>query len=310
MFWKLSRFGVSIEGAAGGRLGVDASLVRQLLDTQCPQWAQLPLKLFEPAGSDHVIYRLGDELSVRLPRRPGHNVGLCKESVWLPQLAPHLPLDIPVHLFVGEPDFGFPFLWSVARRLPGTVATSVEGLGDSTEAAHDVAGFLAALQQFKAIDLPPGDITEDLLTERPIGDRDLATRMAVAQVSHVFPTAAMTDLWDAALSAPDWDSPPVWFHGDFHAGNLLTTDGRISAVIDFGALGIGDPACDVAGVFGLLSARTRDPFRRALDVDDATWARARGLALAYGLNAYTAYAATNPRIAAQTTRQIMDALIG
>lgn len=148
------------------------------------------------------------------------------------------------------------------------------------------------------------------MTGRPLAARDRATRTAIAQVSDVFDAPAMTALWEEALSAPGWDRPPVWFHGDFHTGNLLTRDGRLSAVIDFGGLGIGDPACDLTIAFTLLSAPSRATFRSALGVDEATWTRGRGWALATGLNAYTYHAATAPRVAAQTTRQITEALIG
>jgi aminoglycoside phosphotransferase (APT) family kinase protein len=126
----------------------------------------------------------------------------------------------------------------------------------------------------------------------------------------VFDAAAVTRLWDEALNAPGWDRPPVWVHGDFHTGNLLTVDGRLSAVIDFEGLGVGDPACDLMVAFTLLSARCRAVFRDALDIDDATWARGRGWALAGGLIAYASYAAVNPRVAAQTIRQITAALTG
>ncbi|GHE14509.1 hypothetical protein GCM10010339_85470 [Streptomyces alanosinicus] len=143
-----------------------------------------------------------------------------------------------------------------------------------------------------------------------MSDRDDAARVAIAKVDGVFEAAAMTELWDTALRAPGWDRSPVWFHGDFHTGNLLTADGRLSAVIDFGGLGIGDPACDMVIAFTLMSAGSRAVFRDALGVDDATWLRGRGWALATGLNAHTSYAAVNPRVAAQTTRQINQALIG
>ncbi|MFI5894776.1 phosphotransferase [Actinoplanes sp. NPDC051513] len=117
-------------------------------------------------------------------------------------------------------------------------------------------------------------------------------------------------VWEAALAAPGWDRPPVWFHGDFHTGNLLTVDGRLSAVIDFGGLGVGDPARDMRIAFTLMSAGPRGVFREALEVDDATWARGRGWALTAGLNAYCSYAATDERVAVQTTRQITQALTG
>ncbi|GGV99373.1 hypothetical protein GCM10010230_25340 [Streptomyces narbonensis] len=277
-------------------------------DAQFPQWAGLPLELLDPAGSDHVIYRLGEELSVRLPRHPGAIGQARKESEWLPRLAPHLPLAVPVPVGVGEPEFGYPGPWAVSRWLDGEVAT-VEALADSAEAAVELAGFLTALQRFEPGDVSARGAREDL-TARPLVARDRATRAAIAEVDGAFDAAAVTELWEAAISAPGWDGPAVWFHGDFHTGNLLTVDGRLSAVIDFGGLGIGDPACDLVIAFTLMSAGSRAAFRAALVVDDATWIRGRGWALATALDAYTYYAAVNPRVAAQTTRQITEALIG
>ncbi|MEV7340742.1 aminoglycoside phosphotransferase family protein [Streptomyces sp. NPDC093544] len=290
---------------ADTRPSIDIALVRRLVDTQFPQWAGLPLELLEPAGSDHVIHRLGEELSVRLPGHGGATGQARKESGWLPRLAPHLPLAVPVPVAVGEPDFGYPWPWAVSRWLDGEVAT-VEALADSSRAAVELADFLSALQRFA-----PGDAHDDPdLTVRSLADRDRATRAAIAEVGGTFDAAAMTELWDAALSAPGWERPPVWFHGDFHTGNLLTVDGRLSAVIDFGELGVGDPACDLTIAFTLMSAGPRAAFRAALGVDDATWIRGRGWALATGLNAHVSYAAVDPRVAAQTTRQITQALIG
>ncbi|MFD5846418.1 aminoglycoside phosphotransferase family protein [Streptomyces chartreusis] len=294
--------------AADIRPRIDEALVRRLIDTQFPQWAGLPLKLLDPAGSDHVIYRLGEELSVRLPRHAGAIGQARKEFQWLPRLAPHVPLAVPVPVGVGDPDFGYPWPWAVSRWLDGEVAT-VGALGDSAGAAVELARFLVALQRFAPEDIPAVDSSDDL-TGRPLSERDRATRAAIAEVDGVFDATAMTELWNAALSAPGWDHAPVWFHGDFHTGNLLTSDGRLSAVIDFGGLGRGDPACDLMIAFTLMSADSRAAFRDALGVDDATWMRGRGWALATGLNAYISYAAVNPRVAAQTTRQITQALLG
>lgn len=292
------------------RPAIDTALVRRLVDVQFPRWAGLPLRRHDPAASsDHAIYRLGAELSVRMPRHPGASQQARKVATWLPRLAGHLPLAIPEPVAVGESDCGFPWPWAVLRWLLGEVAT-VEALADSTDAALTLAEFLTALNGFEAADLPDDDITNDLITERPLADRDRDTRAAIAQVANVFPADAMTRLWNAALGAGQWDRPPVWFHGDFHIGNLLTVDGARSAVIDFGALGIGDPACDLDVAFSLLSARGRAAFRAALCVDDATWLRGRGWALAGGRNAYTSYAATNPRVATATTREITAALKG
>ncbi|WP_217171392.1 aminoglycoside phosphotransferase family protein [Streptomyces sp. AC512_CC834] len=283
----------------------DVRLARRLVDAQFPQWSGLPLEPLDPAGSDHVIYRLGAELTVRLPRHAGAVGQAAKEFRWLPRLAPHLPLAVPVPVAVGEPGFGYPWQWAVTGWLDGEVAT-VEALADSAGAAVELAGFLTALQRFA----PDVDTGGDDLTGRPLSERDRATREAIARTDGVFDAAALTDLWNEAMGAPGWGRPPVWFHGDFHTGNLLTVDGRLSAVIDFEGLGRGDPARDLVIAFTLMSPASRSVFRDALGVDDATWTRGRGWALATGLNAHVAYAAENPRVAAQTTRQITQALLG
>ncbi|WP_433546904.1 aminoglycoside phosphotransferase family protein [Streptomyces sp. CA-294286] len=287
---------------------IDTALVRRLVDTQFPQWAGLPLRPFVPAGSDHVIHRLGEELAVRLPRHAGAIGQARKEFRWLPRLAPHLPLAIPVPVAVGEPGFGYPWPWAVSRWVQGEVATA-DALADSTGVATELACFLRALQRFALHDLPSGTAREGL-SGWSLAGRDRATRSAIAEVDGVFDGTAMTELWDAAMGAPAWDRPPVWFHGDFHTGNLLTVDGRLSAVIDFGGLGIGDPACDLMIAFTLMTPGSRTAFRDTLGVDDATWLRGRGWAMATGLNAYTSYAAVDPRVATQTARQINEALMG
>ncbi|GAA2896611.1 hypothetical protein Acy02nite_61120 [Actinoplanes cyaneus] len=276
---------------------ISTDLVRRLVDTQFPEWAGLPLSLVDPAGSDHVIHRLGPELSVRLPRHEGAIGQAAKEFEWLPKLAPHLPLAVPVPVAVGEPGFGYPWHWAVARWMDGEPATTAL---DSVATAETLAGFLHALQALPVDGAPTGN--------DGLAGRDPSTRAAITQAADAFDAVAMTRLWDEALAAPGWERPPVWFHGDFHTGNLLTTAGRVSAVIDFGGLGAGDPAVDLMMAFTLMSARSRAAFREALGVDDPTWARGRGWALSAGLIAYTAYAATDPHIAAVTTRQITQAL--
>ncbi len=283
---------------------ITSDLVRRLIDAQFPQWSSRPLRLVDPAGSDHVIHRLGDDLSVRLPRHSGAVNQARLEYEWLPRLAPHLPLPIPAPVAVGAPAFGYPWSWAVSRWLDGTPAT-VDSLGDSPEAAETLAHFLTALQRAPQT---PGSVPVG--ADRPLSDRDEATRSAIAQVSAVFDAAALTAVWEEALAAPAWPHPPVWFHGDFHTGNLLTGNGKVTAVIDFGGLGQGDPARDMMMPFTLMTPTTRAVFRKALAVDDATWSRGRGWALTSGLNAYCSYAATNPHIAAATTRQITEALAG
>ncbi|GAA0470514.1 aminoglycoside phosphotransferase [Paractinoplanes deccanensis] len=280
---------------------IDVRQAAELVAAQFPQWAGLPLRAVERAGSDHVIYRLGEELAVRLPRHDGAVGQAGKESAWLPWLAPRLPLAVPEPVGVGRPANGYPWPWSVAGWLPGEVATVA--LADSRQAAEELAGFLGALQGLPVAGAPSGD-------GGLLGERDEETREAIARVGDVFDAAGLVKVWEAALDAPAWDRDPVWFHGDFHIGNILTVAGRVSAVIDFGGLGAGDPAPDMMIAYTLMSAASRVVFREALGVDDATWARGRGWALATGLNAYCSYAATDARVAAQTTRQINEALAG
>ncbi len=188
----------------------------------------------------------------------------------------------------------------------GSVAT-VEEFADSADAAHDLAGFLVALHAFDPGEIPPERQAE--LEQERLVDRDAQTREAIAEVGTTFDAAAMIMVWQAALDAPEPEAWH-WVHGDFHTGNLLTDAGRVTTVIDFGGFTHGDPAFDLMMAYTLLSPRCRTIFRDAVGLDDATWARGRGWALCTGLNAYTTYAATHPRVAAQTTRQITQALLG
>ncbi|MFI6503965.1 aminoglycoside phosphotransferase family protein [Nonomuraea typhae] len=286
---------------------MDADLVGRLVAAQFPQWADLPLKRVVPGGSDHAIFRLGTGLQVRLPRGDWSAGQADKDSRWLPRIAGRLPLAVPETVAVGEPEFGYPWRWSVTRWLAGEAARH-DGLADPEATAVEVAGFLAALRGMPpAEELLPGP--HDDLAAQELRARDASTRSAIEAVGDVFDRAALTAVWDAALGAPEWGHAPVWFHGDFHAGNLLTVGGRLSAVIDFGGLGLGDPACDLVIAYTLLGARARLVFREALGVDDATWARGRGWALSTGLNAFTSYAHVNPHVAEATTRQIAQALL-
>lgn len=296
---------VTIEKADANPV-IDAPLVERLLASQLPHLASLPLKRLEPAGSDNVIYRLGDDLSVRLPRGDWSTGQPRKEFQWLPRLAPRLPVAVPTPVALGSPGEGYPWYWCVSRWLEGETAT-IGGLADADETAVELAEFVKALQRMPSDEtLAPGP--HNSFIGAPLARRDPGTRDAIVAVDGVFDSAALTAVWDAAMAAPPWSRPPVWIHGDLHPGNLLTVDGRLGAVLDFGGLGVGDPACDLLIAWTLLPASARETFRATLDVDDDTWARGRGYALSTGLNAYTAYAATNPRVAENTRYQITETL--
>jgi aminoglycoside phosphotransferase (APT) family kinase protein len=283
-------------------IATDVALVRRLLAAQVPRWADLPIAAVPSAGTDNALYRLGDDMVVRLPRIGWATGQVEKEQCWLPRLAPHLPLAIPVPLAKGAPGAGYPWHWSVYRWLEGEHATD-EHIADPRDLAGDLARFVCALRRIDASDGPhPED--QNSVRGAPLAKRDAETRAAIAALADTFDNGALTAAWSAALAAPAWDGPPVWIHGDLQSGNLLAVRGRLHAVIDFGCLGVGDPACDLMVAWNLLSAESRVAFRAALAVDDATWARGRGWALTVGLVAFPYYRDSNPVLAGISRRAI------
>lgn len=285
---------------------IDAQLVRTLLAEQFPQWADLPVELCPSSGTDNAMYRLGEDKVVRLPRVPWTVAQLEKEQRWLPQLAPALPLVVPVPLALGKPGAGYPWPWSVYTWLDGVEATA-DHLSDLRQAAEDLAGFLLALRSVDATDGPvPGD--HNFGRGVPLADRDANVRAALAQLTDDIDTDAAAAAWEAALRAPRWEGAPVWIHGDLQPSNLLAVRGRLSGVIDFGGLGVGDPACDLLIAWNLFFGESRAAFRAALAVDDATWARGRGWALSVALIALPYYRDTNPAIASQA-RHVIDEVL-
>ena len=288
-------------------LDTDVSLVGRLVAAQFPQWAGLSIEPVPSAGTDNTLYRLGDDMVVRLPRRERDSGTLQKEREWLPRLAPLLPLAVPVPLAEGMPAEGYPFAWSVYEWLEGETATS-ERITDLGQAATDLAQFIAALQQVDPTDGPsPGE--HNVFRGEPLGKRAESTRTAIASLHRAIDVAAVTAAWDEALRSPDWRRAPVWIHGDLDARNLLVERGRLSAVIDFGCLGVGDPACDVMVAWKVLSADTRDIFRVELSVDEATWTRGRGWALSQALMALSYYTLeTNAVLVREAQRWMAEVL--
>ena len=280
---------------------IDAALVRRLLRSQLPHWAELPIAPVSSAGTDNALYRLGDELVVRLPRVASATGQVNAEHRWLPQLAPLLPLAIPEPLAAGEPGEGYPWHWSVYRWLDGDDAAAAP-VADPHQAAQTLAVFVAAMRRVDLGNGPPAR------RGWPLRLADKPTRAAIDALAGVVDGRAATAAWDGALDAPAWQGPPMWVHGDLHGTNLIVRDGRISAVVDFGGVGVGDPACDLMVAWTYLDATTRPMFRDALDCDDATWARGRGWALQLGVLALPYYRDTNPVFAAIARHAIDEVL--
>jgi aminoglycoside phosphotransferase (APT) family kinase protein len=285
----------------------DETLVRRLLASQFPQWAGLPIDAVEPRGTDNTLYRLGNDMVVRLPCIERTVQPLVKEREWLPRLAPCLTFDIPTPLAVGTPADGYPWTWSIYRWLEGenAIAARIDDLG---QAALDLASFVGALHRIDTSGGPSAG-EDNFLRGAQLEILDPSVRAAIVSLREEIDVDVATAAWEAALAAPEWDRPPGWVHGDLDGRNLLVTDGRLSAVVDFGCLGVGDPACDVAVAWKVLSAETRDIFRCALSVDDATWARARGWVLYQALGALAYYTPeTNPVLVAEARRWLLDVL--
>lgn len=284
----------------------DVSLVSRLLAAQFPCWAALPIQPVRSTGTDNALYRLGDDMVVRLPRIHWAVEQVEKEQAWLPRLAPHLPLAIPVPLAMGRPAEGYPWSWSVYRWIEGESVTT-ERVADLPQMATDLAQFVAALQRIDPTGGPPSG-SHNSFRGVPLALRDAPTRAAIASLHGTLDTDAATSAWEAALQTPAWPGPPVWIHGDLQPGNLLAAGGRLRAVIDFGCLGVGDPACDLIVAWNLLSTEARGRFRDARGIDDATWARGRGWALSVGLIALPYYQSTNPALASMSRRTIEEVL--
>ncbi|WP_234361928.1 aminoglycoside phosphotransferase family protein [Plantactinospora sp. BB1] len=282
-------------------IDISAEMVARLVAGQFPEWADLPVRPVAASGTVNALFRLGPELVVRLCRVPWAAGEEAEEHRWLRRLAPYLPVAVPAPLAVGQPAEGYPWTWSVLRWLPGT--NPVPGrLTAAEELAADLAGFVRA---FRSVRLPDGPAA---YRGGPLAALDVPTRDAIARLAGSVDPEAATAVWDDAVGAPDWAGPPTWVHADLMPGNLLTVDGRLSAVIDFATVGVGDPACDLIVAWNLLPAGVRDAFRAAVDVDDATWRRARGRALSIALIALPYYRDRAPGYAAEARHTIEEVL--
>jgi len=273
---------------------IDDDLVRRLLASQMPQWADLPLRVAEPIGADNVMIRLGDTLALRLPRTEGAAEGTRKEQELVPRIAAHLPVQVPVPVAVGEPDHGYPWPWSVYPWIAGRNPDPGEA---GAELAGDLADFVHALR---------GVDTFGMAAEGPLHSyradsiqlRDAATQQCIEECAGLIDTGLTARAWDEAKRVPDFDGPPVWMHSDVHPGNLLVHDGRLAAVIDWGVLALGEPAVDCIVAWTLLTPESRPAFRARVAVDDDTWHRGRAWALSIALVALPYYVHTNARITA------------
>ena len=258
------------------RITVDSEQVRQLVADQFPQWAGLPVRPVAVGGWDNWTFHLGTAMSVRLPSAAEYALAVDKEHRWLPVLAPRLPLPVSTPLGRGEPGAGYPFPWSIYQWLDGEPA-SAERVADPVQFAGDLAGFLAALRSVETADGPrPGK--HNWFRGGTLRTYDGEAQRALATLQGHIDVGLAREIWRTALDAR-WDGVPSWFHGDIARGNLLLDGGKLAAVIDFGTCGVGDPSCDLAIAWTLLTADGRQAFRERLSLGADTWARGLGWAL-------------------------------
>ncbi|KXK63994.1 phosphotransferase [Micromonospora rosaria] len=278
---------------------VDEDTVRSLVRAQCPQWADLPLSP-AGAGTDNTMYRLGDDLLVRVPRTADKARSLRKEQRWLPRLAPLLPRAVPEPRHAGTPTPGFPLPWSVLGWIDGE-EPGPDTVSDWAAFGADLAAFVRELHR---VDLMGASRTDDLSWYRagPLQPCDEWVSQYFqdcrATVGDDLDVATLERFWRAALALPEPAGGPVWLHGDLKPSNLLVTDGSLHAVIDFGGLSVGFPDAEHATVWDLPAAG-RQAYWDAMDLDEATWTRARAWAVAVGVSGIAYYWHTYPAFVAE-----------
>lgn len=250
-------------------VGVDDALVRDLLRSQFPEWAGLPLRPMPSTGTDNAIYRLGDEMGIRLPRIHWAVAQIGKESDWLERLSLHLPVELPLPVAKGEAGSGYPYPWLIYRWIEGEDLQHAR-VDDCNQLARELAAFVLALGQIDPAEGPPAGRRGG-----PLAPHDEIVQALIPALEGIVDTNRALAVWRAAVSADQWSGPPVWVHGDLLPGNILIRNGRLCGVIDWSAAGLGDPACE-AMLAWFLPSEARSVYRRALGFDDATWARARG----------------------------------
>ncbi|PZM12047.1 aminoglycoside phosphotransferase [Rhizobium tubonense] len=290
---------------SGDKVDIGVALVARLVATQFPRWAHLPITPVSSGGWDNRTFHLGEQMTVRLPSAEQYALQVEKEHRWLPKLAPLLPLPIPAPLAMGAPGEGYMWPWSIYRWLEGTIVAQ-GNIKDLAQFAASLAEFLTCLQRVDASDGPPPG-RHNFHRGGSLTVYDGETRQAISVLGDRIDTVAATAIWETALAA-EWRGTPVWFHGDVSPGNLLVDEGRLTAVIDFGTSGVGDPACDLAIAWTFFHDESRRAFRKAMPGDEAMWARGRGWTLWKALIVLAALPGTNSAEAKNAQRVLNEVI--
>lgn len=277
----------SVSHTPAAEIDIDIPLVRSLLLSQHPDLAHLEIVPMAP-GWDNAMFRLSEQLSVRLPRRALAAPLIECEQRWLPQIAAHVPLPIPAPIRVGKPGVTYPWSWSILPWLDGTAADEDPPNADQSVA---LASFLKALHRPAPDNSPRNPYRGVPLTTRAVAVEERLVRLATTQAI----TPRIQTLWKQSLVAPI-DVNQSWLHGDLHARNVLVHQGRLSAIIDWGDICQGDCATDLAAIWMLLPTReSRAAAIQAYGASPQTWQRALGWAIVFGTILLDTGLVDNPR---------------
>ena len=284
---------------------LDAKAARTIINAQFPEYRSLPLEPIVSGGTDNTMFRLGEALCARFPKREEAVPQIEKEQSWLPQLTP-LPLKIPSPVGRGIASAAFPYAWSVYEWLPGKslVESTIE---DWSETASTLAHFILALQAKDASSAPLAG-AQNNYRGVALEKRDELTKAAISGLADEYSEVALRRVWNAALRTPKHAGAPVWLHGDLQGGNILVENGRLSAVIDFGLSGVGDPACDLMVAWSVLPSAARRVFKEGVAVPEDTWKRGLGWALSVSVIALEYYRGRNQTLS-QISRRTIDAVL-
>lgn len=291
---------------SSNNLDINADLVRRLIKKQFPQWADLSVRPVEKGGYDNFTFHLGDQMSVRLPRGEGYAEQVEKEAKWLPILGDQLMLPITTPVAKGMPDEGYPFCWSVNRWIEGETLTH-DNITDMNDFAIDLSMFIKNLQSIDASNGPVGGEHNYFrgcpLTAYKFNEWTMA---GLETLGNEIETEKCLKIWHRAI-ASEWTNKPVWIHGDINPGNLLVKNGKLSGVIDFGVMAVGDPAVEITMAWTFFDRESRKVFLQAIGLDVETEYRARGWALWKALT--TCMWNPNESVSVRKAKQVISQLI-
>lgn len=257
-------------------MNIDVKLAKRLIDSQFPEWRQLHVVPVKQSGWDNRTFHLGNDMSMRLPSRKEYAPQILKESKWLPHLSKHISCKITQPIALGKPSEDYPFHWAINQWLDGETA-SLSTISNLKIFANDLAAFLGELHAIETIDGPPAG-AHNFYRGGTLSYYSADMQNGLAKIKNPLEQKIATALWQDAV-ASSWQNKPVWLHGDFATGNMLIKDGKLHAIIDFGCLAVGDPACDLAIAWNLLDSSSRQTFKDKLSLDNETWIRGMGWTL-------------------------------